>query len=249
MHVIISNYGDDSIALIQWAYQQRLPDVHVLYVETGWAAPDWQLRAASGETWVKQLGFQALTLRPKADFTELMRSRGSFPSRKFQWCAGFLKGLPINGWLEQTDRRAEATVLIGRRREASRAQSDLPEFIEESAQFGERKVWHPLYLHTRQQRNALLNQAGFPSLGHRSLECDPCVNSDLPDVLRMDKTVLARTSELERELQSEFLDKSLYNGAADLETASARRGTTASCATHSYELFEMGCGSAFGCGL
>ena len=38
-HVIFASYGNDSIALIQWAHERDLTDVAVAYSDTGWGAP------------------------------------------------------------------------------------------------------------------------------------------------------------------------------------------------------------------
>lgn len=46
-HLIFASYGNDSIALIQWAHERGLPDVHVAYGDTGWAAAWAVARAAA----------------------------------------------------------------------------------------------------------------------------------------------------------------------------------------------------------
>ena len=38
MHVLFCSYGNDSIALIQWAHERGLKDVVCLYSDTGWSA-------------------------------------------------------------------------------------------------------------------------------------------------------------------------------------------------------------------
>ena len=43
-HLIFASYGNDSIALIQWAHERGLPSVHVAYSNTGWAADWWLAR-------------------------------------------------------------------------------------------------------------------------------------------------------------------------------------------------------------
>ena len=43
-YVIFASYGNDSIALIQWAHERGLQGVHVAYSDTGWAAPWWAAR-------------------------------------------------------------------------------------------------------------------------------------------------------------------------------------------------------------
>ncbi len=250
-YTIPANFGNDSIALIQWAHEADLTSVVVTYVDTGWAAPGWTGRVERCKTWVESLGFQFVLLKPKVDFATLMLEQKSFPTRKFQWCASFLKGLPLLAWLDQpaNDSGCSATILIAHRRSASRAKANLAEFIDESEHYGERKVWHPLYLQSTEQRDALVKRAGFELLSHRSLECDPCVNSDASDVLRMDLSVIERTAVLEQALQQKMLDPDFYRSARNLREALAEISEPIVMTNHFVEMFEMGCGSPFGCGL
>ncbi len=55
--VIFSSYGNDSVALIQWAHEQGLRDVVVVYSDTQWAADWWAARVEKLEWWVRSLGF------------------------------------------------------------------------------------------------------------------------------------------------------------------------------------------------
>ena len=48
-HVIFASYGNDSIALIQWAHERGLTDVAVAYSDTGRAAPWWPDRVEQAE--------------------------------------------------------------------------------------------------------------------------------------------------------------------------------------------------------
>jgi 3'-phosphoadenosine 5'-phosphosulfate sulfotransferase (PAPS reductase)/FAD synthetase len=237
MYIIPANFGNDSLALIQWAYEAKVTPVTVTYVDTGWAAPEWPARVERCKVWVESLGFHFVLLKPKVDFPTLMREQKGFPTRKFQWCASFLKGLPLLAWLDQpaNDPGCVATIMLAHRRSASRAKATLAEFIDESEHYGERNLWHPLYLHTLEERDALLQRAGFEVLSHRSLECDPCVNSDAVDVLRMDLSVIERTATLEKELHQKMLDPDLLAQPIAM--------------TNRAELFDMGCGSPYGCGL
>ena len=237
-YVIPANFGNDSIALIQWAFEQKLAPLTVTYVETGWAAPEWAKRVERCQAWVKSLGFTFVLLKPKADFPALVREQNGFPTRKFQWCAGFLKGLPLLAWLDQAenDPSCTATIVLAHRRTASRHKANLAEFIEESEHYGERKVWHPLFAHSLEARDQLIQRAGFEILKHRSLECDPCVNSDACDVTRMSNDTLAKMHALETEMNQKMLDPEAYK-------------PTKNVMTNSNELFEMGCGTPYGCGL
>ena len=52
MHIIFASYGNDSVALIQWAHERRLTDVTVLYSDTGWAADWWAERVLKAGWWL-----------------------------------------------------------------------------------------------------------------------------------------------------------------------------------------------------
>ena len=41
MNVICCSGGNDSVALIEWAYLDALKNVTVLFNDTGWAIPWW----------------------------------------------------------------------------------------------------------------------------------------------------------------------------------------------------------------
>ncbi len=243
--VIIANFGDESIALIQWVHDTFVnhKNIHIIYVNTGWAAPEWQLRVQTAKQWSESLGFQVHFLNPPASFENLMIQQGKFPSRKFQWCANFLKALPILDFLDELDPELNFIILLARRRAASRINFNLPEFIFEEPKWGDRKLWHPLYLHTQEDRDALITKTPFLNpLNHRSLECDPCVNSDLKDLIRIKNNknlfVLTRLENLEKKLESQLLSPELYPGLY-LEKNNIQPA----------ELFDMGCGNTFGCGL
>ena len=71
-YVISSSYGNDSIALIQWAHEQGLKDVSVVFVDTGWAADGWLDRVVRLESWVESLGFKAVLISSYMTFEELI---------------------------------------------------------------------------------------------------------------------------------------------------------------------------------
>jgi len=246
MHILIANFGNDSIALIQWAFEQKLKDVTVLYVETGWAAPEWPARVEKCVQWAQSLGMHFVSLKPKQNFTELMHARGEFPTRKFQWCASTLKGVTINQWLDEFDFEGRATVLLAHRRSSSIVRAKMPEKVDSSEHYGNRTVWHPLFEHSPEQRDNLIKKAGFKVLTHRSLECDPCVNSDMNDVLRLSDSVVERTAALEQALDQQLLDPTIYHGVKDLSQVARNSYTTP---RKCLEIFDMGCGSPYGCGM
>ncbi len=248
MNVILGNMGNESVALMRWAYLAKLADVKVVFIDTAWMASHWPERIAMGRKLAAEYGFEWVDLQSKPGFEQMVKDRGSFPSTKFQWCAGFLKGLPILDWLDNHDVKGQATILLGLYKARSRAYSNLPEFINESEHFGERKVWYPLYAHGLAQIMDLAKAASLPILAHRSLECEPCVNNSRSDFQQMKDADIYKTKLLEQELrQSMFAHlKSGDNSIEDIVQWS--RLHTDPEAQQALEQFDMGCGSSYGCG-
>jgi hypothetical protein len=249
MSILFGNYGNNTIALIQWAYENKLAGVCVVHVETGWTAQEWAEQVQRGQALAHNYGFTPITLTARATFQQLVLDRGRFPSRKFQWCAGFLKGLPFLEWLDENDAAATATILLGSRRADSRARLQLPEFIESSEHFGERRVWYPLVYHDDSTRNALIQRAGFKVLPHRSLECDPCIHSQLNDLQRLSPDTCQRVARLEEQIQQPFFDPETVGGMRNMEQAVAwAKQQLPVTDTLSLEQFDLGCGAFFACG-
>lgn len=250
MNIIISNYGDDSMALLQWAYEHQVLNVTVISIDTGWAAESWAARVEEGEAWVRRLGFTPVRLHSAKTFAALVSDRQQFPSRKYQWCVSLLKALPIMDYLEQHDPHCTATILLAKRRSASRLYRDIPEYIEESDMHGERRVWHPLYLLTIAERDALIERAGFPVLHHRSLECDPCIHNTPDDFAR-----LADADQQKLEALETAVGKPCFALQGDADHNHIRQlcqhyaqALGKSTRTHYNESFDMGCGSHWACG-
>jgi len=240
MNIIFANFGNNSIALMQWAFLQQLADVTVVHVDTGWAAAEWQQRVRQGTQYAKRCDFQIISLTAKASFQDLVIDRNSFPTPKFQYCAGFLKGLTFLQWADEVDPGCEATVLLGSRRADSRARVHLPEIIECSEHFGGRRVRYPLFAHDNNMLGELITQAGFDRLPHRSLECDPCIHSQASDFTRMSEATISRLAALEKQV-----GKPMFGRDIDELVQSEDVGKKASV---SLENFDMGCGSPYGCG-
>lgn len=243
MNILIANFGNDSLGLIQYVVRLQLKEVVVVSVDTGFGNPVWQERIVQAQDWVSSLGFTSVRLQPKLDFAKLVQAQGEFPSTRFQWCATYLKGDTLRAWLSETDPLKTATVLLARRRSQSPQFSDLPEFVEGAEEFADRRIWHPLINTDEKQLQGLVRQTPFAWMPHRSLECDPCVNSDAADVLRLSTDLIERVSRLETLMQEPFLPE-LYQGETSLKAAlpNLKPGK-------SRFLFDMGCGSPYGCGL
>ena len=187
-YVIFASYGNDSIALIQWAHEHRLQDVHIAYSNTGWAADWWLTRLEKGEAWVRSLGFtphrivsegmEALVTRKKA----WPRGGGG----KYQFCTAALKKEPAQAWLAVHDSDGDATCMVGVRREESENRRNAPEWVTASEDHGGRELWQPLVRHTAAERDVLALKSPLPLLPFRSKECYPCVNARKPELRQLD---------------------------------------------------------------
>jgi len=245
MYVISASYGNDSMAMIQWAHERGLSGVYVVYCDTGWAAPGWSARIAEGEALAKSHGFTPHRVE-SIGMEELVRMKQGFPGNAQQFCTAHLKGLPFLEWIEAADPERRAVVLIGKRREESPARADTPEFIESSEYHAGRKVWHPLYLHTEAMRDSLLKRAGVQILPHRSDECFPCVNSNRADFLRLTPGAIERVCSLEVETSQPMFRAKRF-GALGIHgvIAWAKDGRDRG----SIDDEEAACAGLFGCGL
>lgn len=245
MNVISSSYGNDSVALIQWAHLKRLPDVTVAYCDTGWSAPWWPQRVARGEALAQSYGFNTVRC-PSIGMAELVRMKKGWPGNGQQFCTAHLKGIPFLAWIDEADPEYKATVLIGKRRAESEKRKDTPQFIESSEHHGGRRVWHPLYLHDDYARNSLLSGANFEPLPHRSLECNPCVNANRADFLRLTPGEIERVNNLEAEIGKPMFRPKRFNGMGIHSVIVwAKDGRNRA----SIEDEESECASLFGCGV
>ena len=183
MYVLFCSYGNDSIALIQWAHERGLKDVFCLYSDTGWSVNWWAERVAAGEALAQRYGFT--TDRTKSEgMLDLVKRKRGWPGAggQGQFCTAELKVIPALQWLDAKDPNKEATAMTGVRRGESRHRSDAEEHVMESERHGDRELWQPLVRHTDEMRDNLIQRAGFGVLPHRSLECYPCINANIDDI-------------------------------------------------------------------
>jgi 3'-phosphoadenosine 5'-phosphosulfate sulfotransferase (PAPS reductase)/FAD synthetase len=249
-NVISASYGNDSIAMIQWAHESGLDHVVVAYIDTGWAATHWAQRVVDGEAFARRCGFDVVTITPNVQFSDLMRSKKGFPNQRFQWCSGLLKGLPFLTWLDDVDPQCESAVFVGKRRDESRARADTPCVVWSSDYHGGRMLVHPLYRHTITERDALIERADFTVLPHRSLECDPCVNANRADFRRLAAVDVAKVEALEAAIGKTMFRPARHNGAQGIrQVVDHAKYSPGQYAPNQDDLFSEGCGSPFGCGL
>lgn len=245
MNVISSSAGNDSVAMIQWAIENGVPDLHVVFSDTGWLAPGWIQRVERIHAWAGAQGVQTHIIK-SIGMAELVRIKSGFPGNGQQFCTAHLKGVPFLQWIDETDPDCRAVVLVGKRRAESRERADTPEFVYGSEYHGGRKLWHPLYLHTDEQRNELLHRAGFEPLPHRSLECNPCVNANRADFMRLTPGEIERVNDLEVEVSQPMFRAKRF-GALGIHgvIAWAKSGRDRG----DIESEESYCAGLFGCGL
>lgn len=209
--VIFVSYGNDSIALLQWAKEQELEGVAVVFTDTGWAADGWMERVDLAEEWVRRNGFTPYRTS-SIGFRQLARDKKGIPTQQFQWCSFILKIEPGRRWLEENDPDCRAVCLIGVRREESPDRADFPEWLIKSANHGGRMMVAPFATFTADQRDALILRAGFEILPHRSRECR-CINSNHRDMQRFTDADWRAIAEVENEVGKTFFRPRRHMGA------------------------------------
>jgi 3'-phosphoadenosine 5'-phosphosulfate sulfotransferase (PAPS reductase)/FAD synthetase len=201
--VIFSSYGNDSLALIQWAHEQELTGVRVVYSDTQWAAPWWEVRVRQMEGWVKRLGYWPHRTS-SIGFKALAKEKKAFPTQRYQWCSYILKIQPCERWLDEYDPACVCVCLVGVRREESQDRADFPRFLVKSGNHGGRVMIAPFADSTAADRDALLARAGVDPLPHRSMECSPCINSNKADLQALTPDVIDAVEAFETEMTEEF---------------------------------------------
>lgn len=198
-HLIFASYGNDSIALIQWAHEIHLRSVHIAYSDTGWAASWWPDRVAKAEDWARSLGFTPH--RIGSEGMELLVYRKKAWPRggggKFQFCTEALKKAPARAWMDARDPDKDTICITGVRREESENRRDAPEYVTASEDHGGRDLWQPLVRHNEAQRDSLVAKTPIPLLPFRSKECYPCVNARKQELKFLDAEARERVFKIE----------------------------------------------------
>ena len=242
MHIIISSYSKNSLALIQWAAEKRLQQVTVCHVETGWSAEGWPEFVSRAEAFVRDKGFDAQRLVSRVTFADLMDIKRGFPSREHQWCSLHLKGITLLQWLDEKDPECQATLLMGNRNPEQLTEKPVPEYVESSEYLGGRRLWYPLFELGDQERDALLSRTGLnPPAGGG---CAPCINASTAELSRLSEMEIHRTEELEEDLGVPMFG-ALYGKSADIRSIVRRAKQHADDEARP---FRFGCSAEFGCG-
>ena len=237
MNIIFGNYGDSTLALIQWAKNNNISNLAVINIETGWGSPSWALHVNAGKALAEGYGFATKTLTAPESMEALVRERGEFPSVQFQWCPGLLKGLPFLLWLDEVDPQCEATIILGG---SLGSQPKLPldsEWVEESEHYGDRAVRYPLYQHSTEQIIQLIQLTGLTPSLTRSLECNPCIHSTPTELGPLPTEDLAKIQRLEEAVGNPMFPDFCTKNPEAVKIPSSQTTT-----------FDMGCGSPYSCG-
>lgn len=239
-YVLVGNFGNESIALMQWIIEAKLAEKSVFVsIDTGWACDSWLERVEQAERYATQHSLKPVRLQAPASMQQLVRDRKAFPNKKFQWCTSLLKGITLNAWLDEIDPLCESIIMLGKRG----LENAIPEFIEQSEHYQQRKVWHPLTHHTVQMQSDLIHRAGFKVLTHRSLECDPCIHSQSVDLARLSAMNIAQTASLEQEIEQTMFAFNIIDTVKD-----AQQNEISITQIEFTKSIDMGCGSPWGCG-
>jgi len=182
LNIICCSGGNDSVALIQWAYENKLSNIIVLYNDTGWAISWWSDRMESIKKLCLKYGFKYAETE-SIGFKDMVRKKKGFPmaASKMQFCSDFLKTQPTNDWLLKNDPYFRAILYIGIRREESQNRANHPRSIIADTRYQGRAMEFPLVEYKTKERDFLIDRSGLDILLHSSMECFPCVNSNRSD--------------------------------------------------------------------
>ena len=212
-YVIRSSYGNDSIALIEWARRQGLKDVFVAYSDTGWASEEWAARVEACEAWARSLGFTPVRIQ-SVGFEQNVYNQtatGMWPTRLAKHCTKYLKILPFIAWAKDADPDRRAVVLVGVRRAESKERAKHPAFMLEKDDG--RHVLHPLLEYSDADRDALVLETPIPLLDHRSDECEVCINVNRPDLRRASERAIDRIEVMEQRVGRPMFAPGRFMGA------------------------------------
>lgn len=229
MKVLIANFGNASLAMIQWAIEAGLEDFRVLSVDTGWQSSMWQQHLDKVWTYLNNNAIQYHHLHAQKTFAECVIDRGSFPSKKFQWCPSFLKGLPILDWLDEHDINCEAIIHLAKMRSSSRMNQTLVSG-EANEHYDDRIIEYPLLALSVEERDKLILRAGFDIQTTNSQECMPCIHATENDWQTMMPADLEKIKALESQVGNLMFEAGLPKQSGSLAQ------------------YDMGCGNIWSCG-
>lgn len=201
--ILTGGYGNDSRALQVFLARERrrgryLGNVLVVFNDTGWAREGWlDEHVRPGEEYAWSVGFDTIRV-PSFGFEFVVMQHQGFPFGGARYCTRELKIWPSLLLFDWVDPRAEATIVLGIRREESAARARWPRHVDLDPRNGGRDVWSPLVTFTADDRDELLRSAGIQPTPHRSGECEPCIASSRGDLRLVSLTSAKRVIQLEK---------------------------------------------------
>lgn len=201
-NILCCSGGNDSVALIQWAYENELSNVTVLFNDTGWAVDWWADRMVDILRVCRKYKFK-FSMTDSMGFKDLVRMKKAFPmaASKMSFCSEYLKKKPTREWLKKYDPFHTATIYVGIRRCESQNRSNHPRSIIHDSEY-KRPMEFPLVNFSDMDRDLMQEKTGIDILLHGSLECFPCVNSKRSDFRLLAKYPdrIDEVEELEKEI-------------------------------------------------
>lgn len=241
-HYIIGNFGNHSLAVMQYLIDNNLSSIHFVYIDTGWAATSWLQRVEAGIAYAKKNGVSVHQLRSEQGFEKLVLERQQFPSPKFQWCASFLKALPLLAFLDEVDPGAEALIVTGKRRLDSRRYALLQEFEIDNELYQGRTLWNPLWSINDTEFQTLVHKTGFEFLENPSQECFPCIHAKKDVLGLLDSHAVNRLEHLETQIKQTMFSQPIASFQS-LEHSIKKEKNSGLL-----NQFDLGCGAPWGCG-
>ncbi len=240
--IIIGNFGNHSLAVMQALIEREQSELHFMHVDTGWASASWLEHVTNCIDYARSQGVVVHSLKSQVGFVGMVRDRQQFPSPKFQWCASFLKALPILSQLDDLDPSCEAMIVSGKRRADSRRYIDLEEFETDEEVYQGRTLWYPLWQASNNELVNLIKRAGFQPLRQQSQECGACIHLKPEHLGRLDPEVVKRVEDLETDIGQFMFLKPM------VEIIEAFDGSPIVSADSGLNLYDLGCGAPWGCG-
>lgn len=198
IHVVSMSGGKDSVAVWLWAKRTGLAPVAV-YTDTGW---EWAGHHKHLDLLEARIG-PIRRVAARKLFAELVREKGTFPSRVRRWCTEDLKLVPFRAELDRIREEIgdDVTVLLGIRAEESKKRSEMSE--REWSDFYDCEIWRPALSWTIADVAAEHHRAAIPfhPLYHRGAErvgCFPCIGARKEDLALVAELAPERIEEIER---------------------------------------------------
>lgn len=213
-NIIIANYSIHSLALICWAIDNFEPEEFcILSVDTGFASSNWDKYLQKVFLWLNNKNVNYYHLKSENTFQKLVTARKQFPSQKFSWCAGFLKGITLLNKIDELDPDAKATILLSHRKDLSKA-SILLKNKDEEERYDYRKLIYPLLDKKYNELDSLIKDLPFDPV-QRSCECQPCIHFTKNEFNTISTDDKNKVIQLEQQINNHMFNYSSFDQLDD----------------------------------